>query len=183
MIALVHAMLSVSFLQRGLPGPAFPSWPNIFRCSHYNTLISLMWIYLGSSRLLSCQILGRRGHCIPVRFLIDGFEIYLYFLIDKEFLHSLPIFLMQPSMVEPNTKRQSESQVFIKNFLEQIFHLGRGEGGGQREERRREGGERRRERERERRKEGREEEGKTQGMGEREQGGRKDRNRNKKGGR
>ena len=102
-----------------------------------------MRIYLGSSRHLSCQILGRGGHCIPVCFVIDGFEIYLYFLIDKQSLHSLLIFLMQPSMVEPNTKCQSESQVFIKNFLEQIFHLERGEGGGKREERRREGGERR----------------------------------------
>jgi len=114
--------------------------------------------------------LGRRGHCIPVHFLIDGSEIYLYFLIDKEFLHSLSIFLVQPSMVEPDTKCQSESQVFIKNFLEQILHLGRGDGGGQRrrtkEERRREGGERRK-RKRERRKEGREEEGKTQ-VGKRE---------------
>jgi len=108
-----------------------------------------MWIYLGSSQILSCQILGRGGHCIPVRFLIDGFENYLSFLIDKEFLHSLPIFLVQPSMVEPDTKRQSESQVFIKNFLEQIFHLEREEGGGQREERRRERRERREEKERE----------------------------------
>ena len=70
-------------------------------------------------------------------------------MIDKEFLHSLPIFLKQPSMVEPDTKRQSELQVFIKNFLEQIFHLGRGEGGGQREERRKERRERREEKERE----------------------------------
>ena len=59
---------------------------------------------------------------------------------------------MQSSMVEPDTKCQSESQVFI---LEQIFHLGRGEGGGQREERRREGGERREEKEKGGKREGR----------------------------
>ena len=106
-------------------------------------------------RLFPTPFLSDFGESMPVRFLIDGFEIYLYFLIDKEFLHSLPIFLMQPSMVEPDTKCQSESQVFIKNFLEQIFHLGRGEGGGQREERRREGGEEKRKRKRGGKREGR----------------------------
>ena len=56
----------------------------------------------------------------------DGwYSIYLYLLVDKQFLYGFPVPLQQPGVVQTHAKRQCEPQVLVLDRLQQRLQLER----------------------------------------------------------
>lgn len=55
--------------------------------------------------------------------------VYLYFLIDEEFLHTFPVTFNQAGMVKANPKCQGQFQVGVFDGSDYILHLKHKRGG------------------------------------------------------